>query len=250
MVLGLTMPAPSAHAKPTCGGRKATKVGNEGRDRIRGTPEPDVIVALGGPDVITGDDGGDRICGGTGVDRIDGEDGNDRLFGDEDGDYLTPGSGRDRVNGGSGDFVSCDVIGGSDLVLYDDSNRGIKASLVTGRAKGDGTDRITDVDSLYGTNKADRFEGNDGPNCLESSRGNDTAFGLGGDDGITTASGNDQLFGGSGDDVLDAGHGNDTMVGDDGDDFLHGAEEIDSADGGAHVMGDLCSAETEINCEF
>src|SRR5918999_940891 len=51
IVLGL----PVAHAAPSCGGRRATKVGTKGNDTIRGTNDDD----------LEGGSGDDRIVGAT-----------------------------------------------------------------------------------------------------------------------------------------------------------------------------------------
>ena len=85
---GLAVPlevAPSAHAAPTCGGLKATIVGNDKANTIVGTPRRDVVVARGGNDRIRGLGGNDVICGGDGADTIVGGDGDDRLYGEADG---------------------------------------------------------------------------------------------------------------------------------------------------------------------
>jgi Tol biopolymer transport system component len=64
-----------------CAGRRATIVGDDGPDKIKGTKRADVIVANGGKDRIKGRGGRDRICGGSGKDRIGGGKGNDRCVG-------------------------------------------------------------------------------------------------------------------------------------------------------------------------
>jgi Tol biopolymer transport system component len=70
-----------------CAGRRATIVGDNGPDRIRGTRRADVILGFGGRDTIIGRGGRDRLCGGKGRDRIRGGKGRDRCKG---------GPGRDR----------------------------------------------------------------------------------------------------------------------------------------------------------
>jgi subtilisin family serine protease len=69
-----------------CGGKRATIVGTNGKDKIKGTKRADVIVGLSGNDTIRGRGGKDRLCGNGGKDRLFGGGGKDRLFG---------GSGRD-----------------------------------------------------------------------------------------------------------------------------------------------------------
>src|SRR5687768_14359288 len=58
-----------AHAQepPTCFGQPATIVGTDGKDRIYGTPGPDVIVAGDGADSIEARGGDDLVCAGRGI---------------------------------------------------------------------------------------------------------------------------------------------------------------------------------------
>ncbi|MDQ3870789.1 MAG: hypothetical protein M3301_04130 [Chloroflexota bacterium] len=92
--------APAGSAR--CAGRRATKVGTSGADRLRGTRRRDVIAGLGGNDVVSGLGGNDLICGGRGKDRLTGGAGRDQLRGDSGNDKLRGGTGRDRLLGGSG----------------------------------------------------------------------------------------------------------------------------------------------------
>ena len=64
-----------------CAGRRATIVGDDGPDKIKGTKKADVIVANAGKDKIRGRGGNDRICGGKGKDLLVGGKGTDRLKG-------------------------------------------------------------------------------------------------------------------------------------------------------------------------
>ena len=65
-----------------CAGRRATILGDDGPDVIRGTKKADVIVGFAGNDTLIGRRGNDRLCGGKGRDR------------------LRAGKGRDRCKGG------------------------------------------------------------------------------------------------------------------------------------------------------
>jgi hypothetical protein len=85
-----------------CKGRPATHLGTNGRDRLKGTPENDVVVALGGRDNINTRGGRDLVCAGGGRDRVKGKGGNDRLYGQGGNDRLNGGAGRDRCVGGPG----------------------------------------------------------------------------------------------------------------------------------------------------
>ena len=91
---GLAAPlaiAPTAQAAAvTCGGLRATIVGNDRPNSITGTPKRDVINARGGNDTIRGLAGNDVICGGEGADRILGGEGDDRLYGEADLLRLDP----------------------------------------------------------------------------------------------------------------------------------------------------------------
>jgi Tol biopolymer transport system component len=83
--------AASWQALPRCGKSRATIVGDDGPDKIKGTKKRDVIVANGGKDKISGRGGNDRICGGKGKDRISG--------GGGDGDKCVGGKGDDSGSG-------------------------------------------------------------------------------------------------------------------------------------------------------
>jgi hypothetical protein len=86
-----------------CGGRRATQVGTEGKDRLVGTKGRDVIAGLGGRDKIKGKGGKDILCGGEGKDRLSGNKGRDKLLGGRGKDLLSGGKGRkDRCVGGPG----------------------------------------------------------------------------------------------------------------------------------------------------
>ncbi|HEY0645065.1 MAG TPA: hypothetical protein VGD39_16680, partial [Nocardioides sp.] len=128
--VGLATPlalVPSAHAAVTCGGLKATIVGNDKGNTINGTARRDVIVARGGNDTIRGLGGNDVICGGEGADTILGGDGDDRLHGEADllkidrfgrivkaGDTVSGGAGNDTIDLGSDPRPASD---GTEVVL-------------------------------------------------------------------------------------------------------------------------------------
>jgi VCBS repeat-containing protein len=108
---------------PSCLGLEVTVPGTGGEDRLRGTPEDDVIAGLGGDDRVIGGGGLDVICGGPGddfvttgkgPDKIAGGVGDDRLvsrlgpdmvYGMQGEDLLDGGPGRDRCLGGGGEDV-------------------------------------------------------------------------------------------------------------------------------------------------
>jgi hypothetical protein len=89
-------------SKASCGGLKATRVGNGGPNVLTGTPGRDVIAGLGGKDKLKGLGGNDVICGGRGRDRLIGGPGRDKLLGQAGGDFLKGGPGKDKLKGGPG----------------------------------------------------------------------------------------------------------------------------------------------------
>ena len=93
-----------------CGGKRATIVGTNKKNRLRGTRRADVIVGLGGNDTISGLGGNDVACGGSGNDKVSGGSGKDKLYGDSGKDRLSGDSGNDRESGGSGNDK---LLGGS-----------------------------------------------------------------------------------------------------------------------------------------
>ncbi len=85
-----------------CAGRRATIVGDDGPDTIKGTKKADVIVSNAGKDKVRGRGGNDRICGGRGKDTIGGGTGRDRLLGQAGKDNLRGNAGVDVLKGGKG----------------------------------------------------------------------------------------------------------------------------------------------------
>lgn len=85
-----------------CAGQRATIIGTNGPDVLRGTPAADVILGLGGRDTLVGFKGADRACGGAGRDALLGGPGADRLLGGAGRDRLIGGPGKDRLKGGPG----------------------------------------------------------------------------------------------------------------------------------------------------
>ena len=85
-----------------CNGLRATIVGTEGDDVLRGTDGDDVIVSLGGDDRVWGQRGDDVICLGSGNDRAFGNQGGDTIFGEAGDDDLFGNGGDDVLDGGAG----------------------------------------------------------------------------------------------------------------------------------------------------
>lgn len=254
LAVGLAAPltlAPSAQAAAaTCGGVKATIVGNNKANTITGTDRRDVIVARGGNDTIRGLGGNDLICAGDGADTITGGPGNDRIWGESDalsidqfgrvvkkGDTISGGEGDDAIDLGYDPRAATE---GTEVLLDAVSYANAAAPVVvdfgasfTVPIAAEGNDTVTGFnggirlvgsafnDTVKGTNKADVFL---------ARGGDDTIFGRGGDDTIVADTagvvGNDRLYGDAGDDVLTGTVGSDTLVGGGGSDTISTTSEL------------------------
>jgi hypothetical protein len=97
----------SAQNVPTCAGKRATIIGTDGPDVLRGTARADVIVGNGGDDRILAGGGNDTICGNAGADYIQGGNGADLIIGGYGNDRLIGSNGNDDIRGGVGnDYIS------------------------------------------------------------------------------------------------------------------------------------------------
>lgn len=189
-----------------------------------------------GRDDLTGGSGGDHIHGGRGADHLHGGGGDDSLDGGLGDDDLAGGAGNDSLDGGVG----------IDTAHFDDSAKAVSVDLTTGRATGDGTDTLKNIENVSGSHHGDRLTGNAGRNELHGGDGNDVESGGKGDDALHGDAGNDMLNGDAGDDHLNGGTGADTLQGGDGKDILEGGAGNDRLTGGggndtfvfAHAKGD------------
>ncbi|UWQ19641.1 hypothetical protein [Jannaschia sp. M317] len=192
------------------------------RDGSGGTDSLISIERLHGSDhgdAITGNAGANRLFGFDGNDTINGGNGDDVLLGGNENDSLSGGGGNDEIWGGAGD----DTINGNsgtDLVRYLDALRGVDVDLTAGTAQDGmgGTDRLSELENVHGSDFGDQITGNASDNEL---------FGFAGADTLSGAGGNDILLGGDGNDSLSGGSGNDQLRGQDGTDTLNGGSGVD-----------------------
>ncbi|MFG0252441.1 MAG: hypothetical protein ACF8NJ_06155, partial [Phycisphaerales bacterium JB038] len=194
--------------------------GGEGADTIDAGADDDTVYGDAGDDLIDGGEGDDTLYGGVGNDTLTGGLGNDTLEGGEGDDLLTGGAGHDVITGGEG----------ADTVSYREATGPINANLGTGTATGEGTDTLSEVENIEGSDFGDTLVGDAGANVLE---------GFAGDDTITGGAGADSIYGGAGDDVL---------VVDADDAVIEGGEGYDRAvfsASGAGVEFDLTLASVE-----
>ena len=169
-----------------------------------------------GAGTVTGGDGADWLEGGDGADVLKGGAGNDRLynnnsgygysdgfadqlFGEAGDDYLVLGAG-DSGDGGDGNDMLVGSTGnekltggaGSDTASYERSNKTVRVDLTKSTAQntgGGGTDTLSGIENLIGSQADDVLTGDGGDNVLEGLTGNDRLVGGAGNDTASYANG-------------------------------------------------------------
>jgi Ca2+-binding RTX toxin-like protein len=207
-----------------------------------------------GIDNVIGTSGNDTLTGNALSNTLVGGPGNDTILGNGADDGLSGGPGNDTLNGGDG----VDTVGYGGTVA-------VKVSLATTAAQntvGAGTDTISNVENLVGSNGNDTLTGSNGINRVDGGEGNDTVAGLGGNDtlkggvgvdtvtyagnaavkvnlatttpqntvgaGVDTLSGFENLTGSSKNDTLTGTGGANVIIGGAGSDVMNGAGGIDT----------------------
>jgi Ca2+-binding RTX toxin-like protein len=151
----------------------------------------------------------DALFGGPYADRLRGDDRSNRVVGRAGNDTLIGRGGRDFLSGQGAD----DVLRGGpgvDLAEYygqnhiDDLTYGpMRVNLRTGRARGNGSDRLAGIEGATGSDGDDTMIGNNRANLF---------FWLyGGADIVMSHGGADFVDAGMGPDLLDGGGGNDAL---------------------------------------
>lgn len=170
-----------------------------------GTSGADVMTAVSGAAYyFNAGMGADTITGGTNADFLVGGGGDDALNGGDGADTLIGGGGNDSIIGGAG----------VDTVNYSVAAAGatVRLNLATASDGSGGTDTISGVENVTGSNFNDTLVGNGANNVLSGGLGSDTLLGLNGDDVLIGGSGAaNEIYGGAGDDryVVTA---NDTLI--------------------------------------
>nr|WP_301299941.1 VCBS domain-containing protein [Pseudomonas laurylsulfativorans] len=176
---------------------------------LTGTGGDDVLVAGAGSNVINAGGGNDVLTAGSGNNELHGDAGNDLLF---------SGPGNDTLDGGTG----------IDTASYAHATAGVTVnlSLLGGQnTLGAGTDILTDIENLTGSNFNDTLTGNNNSNVITGGLGNDVLNGGGGDDLLIGGLGNNTLSGGVGADTfqwLKGNSGHDVIS-----DFTPGTDKLD-----------------------
>ncbi|MFN2525228.1 MAG: calcium-binding protein [Actinomycetota bacterium] len=267
-----------------------------GNDRVVGTPAFDFVgffEATAGVEANLAEgtaigEGDDTIIA---ADGLGGSDFDDVLTGSDGPNFFEGGPGNDEISTGgnagsfdnpdtaeAADFVAPDffaptdsaaprgddtVVGGAgiEVMLYDGAAQGVDVNLNSGRAVGEGTDTLTDVQAAIGSQFDDTMTGDNADNAFAPLAGSNTVNGGPGNDvgvyfdslgpvtadlGAGTASGTFRTFTGdmqeseaSGTDSLSqienvwGSPQADTLTGDGGANELYGMDEDDDLAGAA-----------------
>ncbi|MBV4474925.1 retention module-containing protein [Pseudomonas botevensis] len=176
---------------------------------LTGTSGDDLLVAGTGDNILNGGDGNDVLTAGSGNNELHGGAGNDLLF---------SGPGNDLLDGGTG----------IDTASYAHATAGVTVNLSLPGAQntiGAGTDTLTGIENLVGSNFNDTLTGDNNNNVINGGLGNDILNGGGGDDLLIGGMGNNTLTGGPGADTfqwLKGNSGHDVIT-----DFTPGTDKLD-----------------------
>ncbi len=210
---------------------------------LKPDPEPDPVVSY---NTITGDAGANTLTGTSAADKILGLGGDDELKGMDGDDSLSGGDGADTLSGGKG----ADILDGGtsasdiDFASYKGAGGSVTVNLATNAATGaDGSDVLTNIEGIIGSNYNDILTGDENANWLEGLNGNDSIYGGGGTDWVqysqagdsvtvdlslhtaTGAAGNDHIEGIE--NVIGSNY-NDNLTGDDTDNWFEGLNGNDN----------------------
>ena len=167
------------------------------------------------------------------VENITGSPGDDLLRGDHSANRIRGGGGKDVLGGYDGDD-NLDGGTGTDTVTYFNATAPVTVnlSLTVQNTGGAGTDTITKIESLIGSEGIDTLTGNADGNTISGLGAADTIFAGGGNDTVFGLGGADSIHGENGNDKLNGGDDSDFVFGGDGSDVVHGDDHRDRVDGG------------------
>ncbi|MCV2222871.1 retention module-containing protein [Pseudomonas mercuritolerans] len=176
---------------------------------LTGTAGDDVLVAGSGNNVINAGEGNDVLTAGSGNNEMHGDGGNDLLY---------SGAGNDLLDGGTG----------SDTASYAHATAAVTVNLGLLGAQntlGAGTDTLTGIENLIGSNFNDSLIGDGNNSVINGGLGNDFLNGGAGDDLLIGGMGNNTMTGGAGADTfqwLKGNSGHDLIT-----DFTPGTDKLD-----------------------
>jgi Ca2+-binding RTX toxin-like protein len=203
-------------------------LGEDGNDTVDGGPGNDALSGMAGTDTalyasassgVTVNLATGSSSGGGGIDSlasVENATGSlfaDTLVGDDTANVLDGAGSADTLRG-AGDDDSLLGGEGSDTADYSTAPSPVNANLGAGTASGDGSDVLSSVENVIGSDFGDTLTGNSANNNLQGGAGNDTLAGNGGDDVLAGGAGSDLLDEGSeanGSDDLSGGSGSDTV---------------------------------------
>ncbi|MFN3235370.1 MAG: beta strand repeat-containing protein, partial [Gammaproteobacteria bacterium] len=242
------------------------------------------IIGSANSDILTGDSNNNVIAGGLGDDTITGGGGTDTADYSASSSAVSvnladgeaTGEGNDVLSGitniiGSanndtflGDSKDNDIDGGEgiDTIDYSEASGAVNVNLETGTSTGDGTDTLSNIENIVGSDFDDTLEGDGGNNNIDGGGGTNTvsyssssskvnvnlssnsATGAGTDtfsnidnvigssqaDTLTGSSLANTINGGAGNDTISGGEGNDVLIGGSGNDSINGGDDIDTID--------------------
>ena len=193
--------------------------GGAGTDSAAYYASPAAVNVNLGTGVATGGDGTDRLIGIENIygsqydDTLVGDAGDNAISGYEGNDFISGGAGDDNMQGSAGNDT-LDGGAGTDRVEYHFSPAAVNVNLGTRVATGgDGTDKLIEIENIYGSPYGDTLVGDAGANEISGGAGNDFISGGVDNDNLWGNAGNDSLSGGAGYDHLVGGAGNDTIDG-------------------------------------
>ncbi|RON79811.1 retention module-containing protein [Pseudomonas fluorescens] len=175
---------------------------------LTGTAGDDILVAGTGNNILNAGDGNDVLTAGSGNNELHGGAGNDLLY---------SGPGNDLLDGGTG----------IDTASYAHATAAVTVNLGLLGAQntlGAGTDTLTGIENLVGSNFNDTLTGDNNNNVINGGLGNDILNGGGGDDLLIGGMGNNTMTGGAGADTfqwLKGNSGHDLIT-----DFTPGTDKL------------------------
>jgi Ca2+-binding RTX toxin-like protein len=133
----------------------------------------------------------------TSIENLTGSSFNDTLTGNTGANLLQGGLGNDTLNGGLGNDTLDGGLG-TDTASYTGATAGVTVTLATpGVAQNTvnaGTDTLTSIENLLGSDFNDNLTGDAGANVLDGGLGDDTLNGGAGADSLIGGDGNDNYF--------------------------------------------------------
>ncbi len=222
-------------------------IGISGDDYIEGTTSKDVIIGNGGDDYLGGGNGDDILIGGDGYDVLAGGKGSDFMLGGKGDDFYEADNNDDRIieyfdEGIDSVYatVSYRLPDNVENLYFSEETKksftGIGNELdniICGNAGNNTLFGLDGNDSIYGFAGNDTLAGGEGIDFIYGDEGNDMLWGGSDDDELYGGIGNDMLAGGSGNDRIYGEDGNDVLYAEAGDDYLEGGAGNDSLFGGS-----------------